>query len=39
MYDFDRIVKAAFPAFLMMHENTKERLQEAESYLPASVGF
>ena len=32
-------LKAAFPAFLMMHENTKKRLQEAESYLPASVGF
>jgi hypothetical protein len=32
-------LKAAFPAFLKMHENTKKRLQEAESYLPASVGF
>ena len=24
---------------VMMHENTKKRLQEAKSYLPASVGF
>ena len=37
-YDIEAL-KAAFPAFLMMHENTKKRLQEAESYLPASVGF
>ena len=37
-YDIEAL-KAAFPAFLKMHENTKERLQEAESYLPASVGF
>ena len=37
-YDTEAL-KAAFPAFLKMHENTKKRLQEAESYLPASVGF
>ena len=37
-YDI-KALKAAFPAFLMMHENTKKRLQKAESYLPASVGF
>lgn len=37
-YDTEAL-KAAFPAFLTMHENTKRRLQEAESYLPASVGF
>ena len=37
-YDIEAL-KAAFPAFLKMHENTKKRLQEAESYLPASVGF
>ena len=37
-YDIEAL-RAAFPAFLMMHENTKKRLQEAESYLPASVGF
>ena len=37
-YD-NEALKAAFPAFLKMHENTKKRLQEAESYLPASVGF
>lgn len=37
-YDIEAL-KAAFPAFLKMHENTKKRLQEAESYLPVSVGF
>ena len=37
-YDIEAL-KAAFPAFLKMHENTKKCLQEAESYLPASVGF
>lgn len=37
-YDI-KALKSAFPAFLMMHENTKKRLQEAESHLPASVGF
>ena len=37
-YDIEAL-KATFPAFLKMHENTKKRLQEAESYLPASVGF
>lgn len=37
-YDIEAL-KAAFPAFLKMHENTKKRLQEAKSYLPASVGF
>lgn len=34
-----KALNSAFPAFLKMHENTKERLQEAGSYLPASVGF
>ena len=34
-----KALNSAFPAFLKMHENTKKRLQEAESYLPASVGF
>lgn len=37
-YDTEAL-KAAFPAFLTMHENTKKRLQEAGSYLPTSVGF
>lgn len=37
-YDIEAL-KAAFPAFLKMHENTKKRLQEAKSYVPASVGF
>lgn len=37
-YDIEAL-KAAFPAFLKMHENTKKRLQEAGSYLPASIGF
>lgn len=34
-----KALNSAFPAFLKMHENTKDRLQEAGSYLPASVGF
>lgn len=37
-YDTESL-KTAFPAFLKMHENTKKRLQEAENYLPASVGL
>lgn len=37
-YDIEAL-KTAFPAFLKMHENTKKRLREAGSYLPASVGF
>ena len=37
-YDIEAL-NSAFPAFLKMHENTKKCLQEAESYLPASVGF
>lgn len=32
-------LNSAFPAFLVMHENTKKRLQKDKSYLPASVGF
>lgn len=37
-YDI-KALKAAFPAFLMMHENTKKRLQAVGSSLPASIGF
>ena len=37
-YDIDAL-KAAFPAFLEMHENTKRRLQAVGSSLPASIGF
>lgn len=32
-------LNSAFPAFLVMHENTKKRLQKDKSYLPASAGF
>ena len=32
-------LNSAFPAFLEMHENTKQRLQEVGSSLPASIGF
>ena len=32
-------LNSAFPAFLVMHENTIKRLQKDKSYLPASVGF
>ena len=34
-----KALKAAFPAFLEMHENTKHRLQAVGSSLPASIGF
>lgn len=34
-----KALNSAFPAFLVMHENTKKRLQKDKSYLPASVGF
>ena len=37
-YDI-KALKAAFPAFLEMHENTKHRLQAVGSSLPASIGF
>jgi len=37
-YDTEAL-NSAFPAFLVMHENTKKRLQKDKSYLPASVGF
>ena len=37
-YDIEAL-KAAFPAFLEMHENTKHRLQAVGSSLPASIGF
>ena len=37
-YDTEAL-KAAFPAFLEMHENTKRRLQAVGSSLPASIGF
>lgn len=37
-YDTEAL-KAAFPVFLKMHENTKKRLQKRENNLPASVGF
>ena len=37
-YDI-KALKAAFPAFLMMHENIKKRLQAVGSSLPASIGF
>ena len=32
-------LNSAFPAFLGMHENTKQRLQAVGSSLPASIGF
>lgn len=32
-------LNSAFPAFLEMHENTKQRLQAVGSSLPASIGF
>lgn len=32
-------LNSAFPAFLKMHENTKQRLQAVGSSLPASIGF
>lgn len=32
-------LNSAFPAFLVMHENTKKRLQAVGSSLPASIGF
>ena len=34
-----KALNSAFPAFLVMHENTIKRLQKDKSYLPASVGF
>ena len=34
-----KVLNSAFPAFLVMHENTIKRLQKDKSYLPASVGF
>lgn len=34
-----KALNSAFPAFLVMHENTIRRLQKDKSYLPASVGF
>lgn len=37
-YDI-KALNSAFPAFLVMHENTKKRLQKDKSYLPASAGF
>ena len=37
-YDTEAL-KAAFPAFLEMHENTTRRLQAVGSSLPASIGF
>ena len=32
-------LNSAFPAFLKMHENTKQRLQAVGSSLPVSIGF
>ena len=32
-------LNSTFPAFLEMHENTKQRLQAVGSSLPASIGF
>lgn len=34
-----KALNSAFPAFLVMHENTIKHLQKDKSYLPASVGF
>ena len=34
-----KTLNSAFPAFLGMHENTKQRLQAVGSSLPASIGF
>lgn len=34
-----KALNSAFPAFLKMHENTKQRLQAVGSSLPASIGF